>query len=368
MFLIVLQHALFYSGVYDLSYSMGGVNYYSIIFTFLHSICVIATNTYVLISGYFLVNENFRLSKLIKIVLEVLFYSWLFFTIVVFNRGLSGLDVKLILPSILPVTYIGYWFVSAYVAMYILMPIMNLLIRSITQKQFLGVLLILFCLFSLITSILPLSQIMGIHRFGQSVVWFVVLYMIGAYMRLYVRRSSWKNISKKVLFCSILFMNLWWVVSTTIAYNFHMDIVHNERVQIILKWFFSYDTIPVLFSSIALFQLFRNISISNSFVLSLIKNLSPLVFAVYLIHCNVHVQSFIWSYLKSFTELFPLLPLVVICYSFVVFLLCMSIDVFRKFLMDCVYRCKRYQDIMNKVEIFVNNVYNRICNYLIEIT
>ena len=39
MFLIVLQHALFYSGVYDLSYSMGGVNFYSIIFTFLHSIC-----------------------------------------------------------------------------------------------------------------------------------------------------------------------------------------------------------------------------------------------------------------------------------------------------------------------------------------
>lgn len=346
MFLIVLQHALYFGGMYDIGYSMGGVNILSVCFTFFQSICVISTNTYVLISGYFLINERFRLSKLFKIVCEVLFYSWVILILFIYKNGLVGMDIKTLLPSVLPITYIGYWFVSAYIIMYCLMPVLNLLINRINRKQHFGIICILVCVFSVLTTLLPFSQIMGVGRWGQSVVWFVVLYIIGAFLKKYVNKYKYRKLSWKVLCSSILFMNFWWIITTGLADKMGFDILNNLRLQFLLKWYFSYDTIPVLFASISLFQLYRGFSISNVCVVRIVRNTTPLVFAVYLIHNNSILKDFVWQSLRNSDIQYTLLPLVVIGYSIAVFFICIAIDYVRYHMFAIVNKREWYRKML----------------------
>lgn len=360
MFLIVLQHALFFGGMYDIGYLRGGVNILSISFTFLQSICVISTNTYVLISGYFLINERFRLSKLFKIVFEVLFYSWSILILSIYKNGLAGVDIKTLLPSMLPITYIGYWFVSAYIIMYCLMPVLNLLINRINRKQHFGIIFILVCVFSVLTTILPFSQIMGVGRWGQSVAWFVVLYIIGAFLKKYVDKSKYRRLSWKVLYSYFLFTNFWWIITTGLADKMGFDIHNNLRLQILLKWYFSYDTIPVLFASISLFQLYRGITLSNAYVVRIVRNTTPLVFAVYLIHNNGMLKDIVWQGLRNTDIQYTILPLFVIGYSVVVFLFCIAIDFVRYHLFAIVNKREWYRNMLKGLDAKVYICFDKL--------
>lgn len=344
MLMIVSLHSMSHGGMYDFGYSLEGINPYSIWFTFVQSICVVSVNVYVLISGYFLVKEKFRISKLLKIVCEVLFYSWIIISIRIFFCGLDGLDIKELLSAFLPITYIEYWFVSAYIAMYVLVPVLNLLINSISRRQLFGVVCILVSVFSILNSILPLSQIMGVKGFGQSMVFFVVLYIIGAFLRLYIDKGQWRNYTYKIFWVSILFMNLWHLLTTFGITTMGINILNNERAQFLIKFLFYYNSLPVLIASITLFHIFRGIAISNIKCLKIIKVLTPLVFGVYLIHDNPHIRDYVWMGLKNLHMPQPLLPIATILYTIVVFLLCLAVDYIRFLLFNLIYKREWYRN------------------------
>ena len=42
---------------------------------FMESLCIVAVNVYMLISGYFLVESSFKLGRLLSLMLQVIFYS-----------------------------------------------------------------------------------------------------------------------------------------------------------------------------------------------------------------------------------------------------------------------------------------------------
>ena len=360
MLMIVSLHSMSHGGMYDFGYSLRGINIYSIWFTFVQSICVVSVNVYVLISGYFLVKEKFRISKFLKIVCEVLFYSWIIISIRIYLCGLEGLDIKDLLSAFLPITYIEYWFVSAYIAMYVLVPVLNLLINSISQKQLFGVVCILVSVFSILNSVLPLSQIMGVKSFGQSMVFFVVLYIIGAFLRLYIEKGQWRNYAKKYFWVSILFMNLWFLVTTFGTTAMGIDILNNERAQFVLKWFFAYNSLPVLIASVALFHFCRGITISNLRYIKVIKVITPLVFGVYLIHDNPHLRDFVWMNLKNSHIPHPLLPIPAILYTIVVFILCLVIDYVRFLLFNIVHKKEWYRSWSSDLD---KKIYEKF-NYL----
>ena len=134
---------------------------------------VIAVNVYVLISSYFLINSDFKIKKLVKLFIETLFYSVLIFMIFVII-GKEEINLKSLVSNFFPIITKKYWFITVYLAMYIISPLLNIVIKNITQKNYKIMIIILY----IICFILDESR-------GYSLYWFIVLYFVGAYIRLY---------------------------------------------------------------------------------------------------------------------------------------------------------------------------------------
>lgn len=149
----------------------------------LFGISFVAINIYILISGYFLAESSFSSWRLVKMEMQIWFYSmgilalfWIF--------GDVEHDVEYLVYCLTPVISDFYWFATMYVGMYLLSPILNTFVRSITKRQFQCILLLLFVLLSVWTNIFYYTSGMNIVE-GVSIAWFVAVYLFGAYIRMY---------------------------------------------------------------------------------------------------------------------------------------------------------------------------------------
>lgn len=149
----------------------------------LEAFCVPAVNVYVLISAYFLAGSDYRPMKAAKLWIQVFFYS-AGLAVLALLTGVSSwaeMDKYRLLTYLLPVVEEHYWFVTAYLLMYLLAPLMNETLRGLpkrTLEQGIGLLLLFLCLSS---SILPVK--LPVDRMGYDALWFLCLYLIGAYLR-----------------------------------------------------------------------------------------------------------------------------------------------------------------------------------------
>ena len=89
------------------------------------SVCIVAVNVYVLISGYFLSSCTFSFRRVAQVLVQTLFYTVLIPPVLALVGVLSWSEVLNpyhIWNSIFPVQSGHYWFVSAYVVLCLLSP------------------------------------------------------------------------------------------------------------------------------------------------------------------------------------------------------------------------------------------------------
>ena len=88
----------------------------------LESFAIVAVNVYMLISGYFLCTSSFKLSRLLQLLLQVFFYSTIFGMLGVLTGVMTGVsfDTHYLLTLLFPVSMEHYWFMTAYVFLYLL--------------------------------------------------------------------------------------------------------------------------------------------------------------------------------------------------------------------------------------------------------
>lgn len=150
----------------------------------LEAFCFVAVNCYVLISGYFLVtSKSFHWHKVIKLWVNVVFYTLLFLIVSVVYRG-QNLNIKAVVHALLPIRYQTYWFVTAYAGMYMLSPYLGKLARQLSKNEYQKFLVILMGMFSLYSFLRPEADPFFMQG-GYTVWWFVVLYFMAGYVRLY---------------------------------------------------------------------------------------------------------------------------------------------------------------------------------------
>ncbi len=153
------------------------------------SIC--AVNCFVLISGYFLSNTQKRkLKKPIMLLGTVVCYHLLFYGCeMLLSREFS---LTVLIKNSLPINY----YVWLYGTLYFISPYINVCLNQLSQKKFELLCLILFALFILWPTVVGLytgitgtviQQISTIssvdHGSGYTIVQFVVMYILGAYIR-----------------------------------------------------------------------------------------------------------------------------------------------------------------------------------------
>jgi len=177
MFYIVILHSLGKGGVLD-SVNPNSSQYKLV--WFLEIIAYCAVNIFALISGYVGYSEKerkYHYSNLLIIWFQVMFYG---IAISLVYRLISpGLvSFKDIIAAFFPLKT-GYWYFNAYIGLFFLIPVLNAGIRNCSKSTSLKIGALLFLLFSVFET---LFSCFDLNR-GYSVVWLVILYLLGAIIK-----------------------------------------------------------------------------------------------------------------------------------------------------------------------------------------
>lgn len=253
-------------------------------------ICMVAVNCFVLISGYFLVDSKFNWMKVFKFESQILFYSISIFAILLI-LGKVDFNFKNVIYSLFPVCTNMDGFSTEYIMMYILSPYLNIFINNMNAKQHKTLLIILVILFVIIPD---LFCFMGTtYDFGGAygVVWFILLYFTGAYIKKYVRIDEIKKQKYLITYVTLALLVPLSSICSMILYKITGIVKFFEFKQL----FYSYNSILVYPASISLFVLFLSIDIKNSRLNKMILSLSSTTFGIYLIHDNRFIREILWK-------------------------------------------------------------------------
>lgn len=238
------------------------------------SICV---NVFVLISGWFGIKTRFSR------ITEILFQCYFICFVSYFVLLAIGLTTPMSFSSWVNFLVLGdLWFVCAFLLLYLMAPMMNLFIESLTQRQFryflLGFLTIQFLHGFVIQ--------FGWFDKGMSPLTLMSLYLIGRYMRMHpnylTTMRRWID------------MMVYFVVSALGAVLTFFSVRHGAEGY----RFFSYASPTIIVASVYFFLFFTKISFRSR----IINRIAASAFAVYVLNCEGHFWSFYLSTNHSWWE------------------------------------------------------------------
>ena len=242
----------------------------------IQAFAIVAVNCYVLISGYFLVKSQFKIKKFLKLWRETIFYSITVYLILIL-LDLTNFNIKDLIKTIFPVITKQYWFITTYLVMYLLSPFLNKLIYSLDKYEYKKLLFIILMIFSVIT-ILP-SELLLDDTGGYGIIWFICLYLIGAYIRIHI---SDEKINKYHNIYLVIYILIALLIATTKLFIKYM--CNKFGINDISGKITMYNQFAILLESLSLFLYFKSINIKNKYISKIVLAIAPLTFAVYLIH------------------------------------------------------------------------------------
>ena len=298
------------------------------------SFCIVAANSYVLIAGYFLVGTEWKCKKLLMLLSQILFYSLLVPVVcMVFGIGnVRGWSIYEWITAVLPLQMDHYWFATAYVLLFVLSPVLAAGIRQLSKKQLelvIGILLVYFCVFKSLSPIL-----LATDRYGYDYPWFICLFLIAAYIRLYGGKEGGLQIGKLRLFTTLKESVLCYILSAVAIFAVSVVLglitARIGKFDYYMNMVFSYNHILTLLASVAVFYAFMHWEPKESKAVHYVSKIAPYTFGVYLIHENAAIRDlwtgwFLVEKVKDSLLFVPYMVLVIIC----LFAVCMAIDYIR---------------------------------------
>lgn len=225
-----------------------------------------SVNIFILISGYFQSGKKISSRKILDLFTLTLFTRLLFYFIQI-GIGTISYTAKGLIIAVLPTNY----FLVLYVTLYILTPFLNLFSEKLSHCQFKKFVQVLFWLFSVfafcvdclekllgdsVTSMSPVG--MCGSQYGSTIVNFILVYFIGAYLRI----AKIKMDRNSTLLRSFGCLGIIMVLS-----------IFGARA-----WY--YDNPFVILLSVFIFALFKSVEFKSS----LINTFAQGTFACYLAH------------------------------------------------------------------------------------
>ncbi len=282
MCMVVMLHALGKSELLVNLASEGSAN--GVIAGILEALSISAVNIFILISGYFLIDSGFKLGRLAELIFQMLFYSiGAFVVCLMFGiRPEGGINTYFLLNTAFPVHMDVFWFLSSYVIVYVLLPVISGGVKAITKKQFATLIAVMLFFESILKTCLPI-RFEGDTK-GYDAIWFLTVFLIGAYIKLYGFKYLRSSLSGLVLYI---------LATALIAIeNFAIDFcrVHFGRFEEIKGVAYEYNHIFVLLAAIGLFACFLNKKEAGAKASAVICALSPMALGVYLFHENLSLR------------------------------------------------------------------------------
>lgn len=312
MLLIIAHHYVVNSGITDVMYAYPMSKRTLFLFLF-GAWGKSGINCFVLITGYFMCKSQITLRKFAKLIFELQFYKLMFYSLF-WLTGYESFTVERLRNLLLPVTNVNSnSFIGCYILFFLCIPFLNTLIRSLSEKQHLLLLLLSLFIYT------GLGSVSWINVTMNYVSWFSVLYLIAAYIRLYPKaifedRRIWGGAMLASLMLSVLSVVL------------RLELVTATRVY---HYISDSNKILALTNGVASFLFFKNLKMRPN---KLVNTVSATTFGILLIHANSDMmRAWLWKDTLHVAEMFGSPWLVVHAIGSVIgiFVVCSLIDLFR---------------------------------------
>ncbi len=289
MMMVVMMHLLKQGGVLA---TVDGDNWTCYLMWLVEVICFCAVDCYALISGYVGCQSKFRPAKILMFWLQILFYT-LLITIIFAICMPQSVNLKIWWKAIFPITSSQYWYMTSYFGLMLFMPFLNEGCNRMTTKSLrliIGAMLLVFSVVPCILQGYPFNFDSGMNPYGlangYSVLWLIVLYLCGAY----IRKS---NLCRKVR-TWIVWILLAGAAILTWGCLFLVPILTMKRFGEVryATILLDYTSPTVLGMAICFLLLFAKISSQAQRLIKIVKIWSAASLGVYLIHTH----PLIWDY------------------------------------------------------------------------
>lgn len=353
MFFIVLYHTILHGKVLENCVNPGLKSILEIIMLIL----VVHVNSYVLVSGYFQSTSEFKQSKLWSIITANWFYKNII-TIIFIYLGIETLSKNVIFMNLFPLNIKGYWFINPYLIIYCLSPYLNKLINVLTKKEYKKLLILLL----VILSVFPyLTGNQVYSNDGFTLYNFVILYLIGGYIRKYPLRDSYifKRMSDNlyqvvtiVIFIMCVIVNFAFKEAAETAII--DDSLFRTFGQYISTMTFKYSNPIIIVQSVMYLSFFGTLNLKSKFI----NYISRLTLGVYFIHDNDYVRATIYKFLKVENPIIDSYNIIiyVIAIAILIFIACLIIEAIRQLLFALISKLKIAKKIRESYYNYINNI------------
>lgn len=248
--------------------------YYTLTKTFIGAVAMACINIFAIASGYVGIASSFKLSRIVKLWFQVVFTG---LAVLIFLDGFTGIRVTMLdyLKACIPIAKGQYWYMTAYFMLCFIMPILNMGIKSMEKKHLAFLLMLMLgiiCGESLVCS----GGALGVNS-GYSFEWLVVLYVAGAYIRLYNPPLA-SGLALAVCICGCAMIAGW---MPGLLGKLHLTQVLKVPRLFDFGGYTSPFTVAI---AICIFTACLKIQICSECMCRLIRTLSATTLGVYLIH------------------------------------------------------------------------------------
>lgn len=241
---------------------------------------------FLMISGYFLIDAKFSWKKVFKLWFQCFFYSaiigiCLYVTkancvlteIDQSNCDFIAMNKRDFIKCFFPILSNNNWFTTYYILFYILSPFVVPLIKNISQRQH-------FTLIVITVIAGPLLSIITSTYVFSNLYYFVVVFLIASYIRLYSPK-----ITNNLSLCLTIAISILIVYLAAILTSYKW--LNGKGINRILGM----TKLPMLLFAVSVFCIFKNLKVKyNPFI----NKIASCTLTVYLLHDNSFRQ-FIWQ-------------------------------------------------------------------------
>ena len=350
MLFIVLWHIILHGHMIDNCTSTAISEYLKII----QFIIVVHVNSFVLLSGYFQSKSKFKLSKLLSLILQVIMYISVIYLVAIKLGILRDYNRVSILQKFLPSVVGEYWFISTYIIVYIFSDYINKFISKLQKSEFKHLLLVVLLVFSIIPYITG-GRIL--KNDGYNFYNFILLYLIGAYLRKYPLKESYhfRNLSingYRIFLMIAFFMSAMFnYLLSRYAFDVSQyDSLFSDFSSRITASYLGYSNLFVIIQTICFFEFFRYINIKSR----VINYISSCTFGVYLFHDNRIVRGAIYRIFGidhgTFASYKMILYMFVV--MFMIFFIGVVLEMIRKLIIKLMLKLKFIEKMCCKLKNF----------------
>lgn len=329
MVMIVAHHGIVHGLEFERIQDATVSNQFGLIYFEANAFLGIAVNCFFWVSGYYQIKR--RISRAIELITETMLYVLLLNIVLCLTNNYSitnFLDVLRIIKRVL-LFYQGYWFLSAYLIVFIFAPYLNKMVSVLSPNEKKEALVSLILVGSICGFILKIASLDN----GYSTVQGIYMYLVGSLCRTDDIQSLFKSKCRMLKMAFVVLGLLNGLLSYVFSIKGHGAVAWR---------LFSYNNpIMVFMAVVACYSVILWPEKHNVF--EKLGKLSCYTLAVYILTDYVLIRGVIFAPLKhlKFANDFTIM-LFISFYAILLTIICMGIDSIRKRLYDSVEKrlCK----------------------------